>query len=389
MSGPAATEVSNTVTAPLRRTTSGIARSLRWAALLALSTFWLVPHASAYAAMPAPHRQAAQPGTVEQSWALTPTGADPTQPGSRSNLSYSLAPGASFDDSVTLWNYSDDPIEFDVYATDAYNTKAGEFTLLNAGETPRDVGAWMKVGTSKITVPGKTSAQIPISLAVPAEATPGDHVGGIVATSKTPAIDNGGNQVLLDRRVGTRIYLRVDGELDPKLEVERIDTTYHDALNPLNGSVDVTYTVRNTGNVRLSARQRVEVADLFGTAASRKLDDLPELLPGNAIVLHTRLNDVAATFRITSTVRLEPFSASDAVDPKELEAFSRSEGAWAIPWTLLAIVVFLLAAAWGLAWWRKRRAARPRGPATPSTVDGSGPPSTNGGSRARPPARVG
>ena len=308
--------------------------------------------------------QAAPAPPVEESWALTPTGSDPSQPGSRSNLSYTLAPGASIDDSVTLWNYSDNPVAFDVYATDAFNTKLGDFTLLNAGEQPRDVGSWAKVGTNKITVPGKTSVQIPLVLTVPADATPGDHTGGIVATSKTPAVDGAGNQVLLDRRVGTRVYLRVEGPLKPRLEIEQIDTSYHDSLNPLAGSVDVAYRVRNTGNVRLSARQKVAVNDLFGTAATRRLADLKELLPGNAVTVKTHLNDVAATVRISSEVTLRPVSATGAVDASTLRAFSRSNDAWAIPWTLLALVALLLLAAWTIAWWRRRRAARPSGPVT-------------------------
>ena len=335
---------------------------------------------------PVPTQAQPQPGTVEESWALTPTGNDPSQPGSRSNLSYSLAPGVSIDDSVTLWNYSDNPIAFDVYATDAYNTKAGDFTLLNTGEQPKDVGAWIKVGTSKITVPGKTSVQIPITMSLPADATPGDHTGGIVATSTTPGIDNAGNQVLLDRRVGTRIYLRVDGPLRPKLEVESIETDYSDALNPLAGSVDVTYRVRNTGNVRLSAHQRVDVDDLFGSAAGRRLRDLPELLPGNAVTVTTHLDDIAATVRITSDVTLKPFSPTGAVQPGEVRSFSRSESAWAIPWTLIVVVGILLATAWVIAWWRRRRAQRPQAPGSASG-NGQGP--TPSGSAPRPYARTG
>ena len=42
-----------------------------------------------------------------------------------------LAPGAAVQDSVTLWNYSDIPVDFDVYATDAFNTQAGGFDVLD------------------------------------------------------------------------------------------------------------------------------------------------------------------------------------------------------------------------------------------------------------------
>ena len=54
------------------------------------------------------------PGSFVESWALAPTGLDPSQPSSRPNITASLAPGATQQDSVSLWNYSDVPLTFHV-----------------------------------------------------------------------------------------------------------------------------------------------------------------------------------------------------------------------------------------------------------------------------------
>jgi hypothetical protein len=170
--------------------------------------------------------------------------------------------------------------------------------------------------------------------------------------------------VLLDRRVGTRLYLRVSGPVTPKLEVEQVETSYHGAANPLDGSVDVSYTVRNTGNVRLAAHQKVEVNDLFGTAATRRPTDLAEILPGNAVTFREHFTGVAATVRVSSDVTLTPYtSASDVEAPA---AFTRGDSGWAIPWALIALITVLLVAAWAVARWRRRQRSpeyRPR-PAT-------------------------
>ena len=329
---------------------------------------------------------AAQEQETINSWALTPTGTDPSQPGSRSNLSYSLAPGATLDDSVTLWNYGNVPLTFDVYATDAINNREGGFTLRAAGEASTDAGVWVKVGIGNITLPAETSVTIPVTVSVPADATPGDHTAGIVASSKTPANDGSGNQVLLDRRVGTRVYVRVAGPVNPQLEVTSVDTTYHGGLNPLDGTVDVEYRVRNTGNVRLGARQLVEVNDLFGTAASKRLPPIRELLPGNTAVVRASFTGVAATLRVSADVEIAPIAASNGTDVEPPAAFSRSASAWAIPWLLLLVVAVLVLAGW----WYARRRRRRQASSAPGVRRGPGStaPSSNGHGQVATP-RVG
>jgi len=302
-----------------------------------------------------------QSGEVTNSWALTPSGDDPSQPGERSNLSYTLAPGATIEDFVTLWNYGNVALTFDVYATDAVNNDAGSFTLLETAEAAKDVGSWVKLGLSNITLPASTSVRIPITLTVPSDATPGDHAAGIVASSLTPQSDDAGNQVLLDRRVGTRLYLRVPGPVSPQLEVESITTSYHSGLNPLEGTVDVEYRVRNSGNVRLGARQEVSVSDLFGTVGTRRPERIEELLPGQSAVVRESFDGVAATFRISTEVALTPTAPSGG-DVEAPAPFSREQGGWAIPWTLLGIVALLLLAAVLFARARRRRQVSARRP---------------------------
>jgi len=315
--------------------------------------------APAFGAAPAQEQPA--PATVN-SWALTPSGDDPTQPGARSNLSYTLAPGASLEDSVTLWNYSNVPLAFSLSAIDAVNGEGGDFTLVKDASESKDAGTWAKLGLDHITLPAATSVAIPLSLHVPADATPGDHTAGVIATSTTESRDAEHGQVLLERRVGTRLYVRVSGPVTPHLDVENIESAYHGSLNPLSGSLDVTYTVRNVGNVRLGARQTVEVNDLFGSVASEKPKAIAELLPGNTAKVTVHFDDVPATFRLSTDVSIQPFTptASDVAAPEKI---TRSASVWAVPWALLLLVAALALAAWGWARWRRRsQSAAPTGP---------------------------
>jgi len=308
------------------------------------------------------------PGEFVESWALSPAGDQAGEPSSRATLSYTVAPGGTIDDAVTLWNYSAVPIRFRLLATDAFNNKSGAFSLLRSDESPEDLGAWISVGTSAVRVPARTSVTIPITLRVPPDALPGDHAAAILAASETVGVDDRGNRIDLDRRTGPRVYLRVSGPVNPELVIEDMSSKYHGAFNPFDGGLDVTYTVRNPGNVRLGAKQTLVVKDVFGrTVETRKLDDLEELLPGNIVTFTEHMTGVPATFRVSATVQLEPFTPRGVTDepPSELSATTH---AWAIPWTLLLLLA-LAYVLWRLSRrWRDRRSTPPSSPSAPERI---------------------
>ena len=245
------------------RSTRAIAAAVALAALLCSS-----PAAAQTAPPPAP------PGQEVQSWALAPAGTsdDPDQPNNRPNLSYELDPGAVVEDAVTLYNYGNVPLNFEVYATDAFNNEEGEFDILPGDKAPDDVGSWITLPSRLITLQAGTQLTLPITVTVPDDAKPGDHVGGIVAASKAVGTGPDGAAVSVDRRTGTRVYLRVAGPVEPELAVEHVKTTYTPSLNPLGGTAEVTYTIRNRGNVRLAGTHQVEVSGPFGLFGHSKPD---------------------------------------------------------------------------------------------------------------------
>ena len=295
---------------------------------------------------------------VVNSWALAPTGADPSEPSSRVFFSYTIDPGATLNDSATLWNYSNVQLTFQIYPTDAYNNADGAFDLLPGDQKPVDVGSWITLPQSFITVQAQSKIDIPFTLTVPPDARPGDHAAAVLAANQVTGAGPDGKVVALDRRTGSRVYLRVAGPVTPALILENVHSVYHSALNPLSGSLDVTYTVRNTGNVRLGAHQHIDVNGPFGFGLKQRTPkDVPELLPGNAVTLHEHFTHVPAVIRVTAEIKLDPFGAADATDV-HVVAVTRGAHTWAIPWSLIALVVEL----W-LAWkvyvaYRRRRRER-------------------------------
>lgn len=277
-------------------------------------------------------------GDIVHSWTLVPAAAEnPERAGSyRPNLSYEAAPGATIDDAVTVFNYGTVPLTFAVFGTDAFNNPDGDFDLLPTAEEPTDVGSWVTVAQRNITVPAGALATLPITITVPADARPGDHVGAVLASAPVEGTGPDGKLVSFDRRTGTRLYVRVDGPLAPELAVTKVSTVYRPALNPAGGSAQVTYRIENRGNVRLGADHRASVSGPLGLAAKRATGEpVKELLPGEDVTFTTTIDGVLAGGVALTEVTVDPVPIGDL---SELESATGRSTTLALPLTVLALV---------------------------------------------------
>ncbi|MFE2171226.1 hypothetical protein ACFXB3_40110, partial [Streptomyces sp. NPDC059447] len=332
------------------------------AALLALVLALLPVTAAAHTARAA--TPATSPATAPATTPATAPGEDhkatfgvqpatPKEPDARANFSYGVTGGAGLRDQIAVWNYGDAPLDLAVYASDAVNTADGGFDLLPAGQAPKDAGSWIKMEKDKVTVPPKSNVIVPFTVTVPAGVTPGDHTAGIVAALAGGGQDAQGNKVRLDQRVGSRVYIRAAGTLTPKLSVEDVTASYEGTYSPFGkGSATITYTLRNTGNVRLGARQAVRINSPLGSSLTADgTKDLGDLLPGSSLKVTAKADGVAPLVRSSAVVSVQPVVARDGVDPK-LPSLTRSVSLWTVPWTLLALILLIIA---GGLWIRRRR----------------------------------
>jgi len=355
-------------------------------AALCTGPAWAAPQATPTA--PAASQQGTSPSADGTSSGNATFGIQPaTAKGvdNRDSFSYEATGGAIKTDYVAITNYSITPLTLHVYATDAYNTADGGFTVLPSTTKPTDIGLWITLAQTFITIPAKSTAIMPFTLHVPLNASPGDHTGGIIVSLTTMTHDTKGNQVAVESRVGTRIAVRVPGALRAQLAVSDVSADYHGTLNPFgDGSATVNYVVTNTGNVRLTGTQAVRLTSLFGgSEVSGPIADIKELLPGDSMRVTTQVNGVEPSFTATVRITVDPAAYPGDIDP----AFSSVEQTGtmiAIPWSLI-ILVLLLAGLLYLAW-RRYRLSRAEGAAG----GGGGPkPSSSGsGGPARPGAKT-
>lgn len=189
-------------------------------------------------------------------------------------------------------------------------------------------------------------------MTVPADATPGDHVGGLVAS-----VIEEGQQVSLDRRVATSIFARVSGELQPQLSITSYSASYEgDWWNPFGGTVRLRYTVTNPGNVALAANITTGVRTWLALPATGdRGGSIPVLLPGNTASYEFAVEGVGQWFYLNPGTTLNPFVESpDAAQQLPVSAVSRDTVVFAVPWTVLILAALVVGIVL-LGRWRRRR----------------------------------
>jgi hypothetical protein len=287
-------------------------------------------------------------------------------PDGRANFTFSATPGAIAFDHVAALNYSSTPLSLQIYATDALETANGGFGLLPATTKATGVGAWISglPGGAVVTVPPENGNHpglviIPFSVHVPATVTPGDHVGGIVASLQTTGTNSTGQKIVLDQRVGSRVYIRVAGQLQPSLTLTHQQASYSGTLNPVGtGTVQVKYVVTNTGNVDLAlSRQTVSVSGFIGPNSRVSLPRVTLLLPGASVAESAAIPGVWPTVVTQAHVTVQPeeVTSSDS-NSQPLAPVTSDSTVWAVPWSLLILIVLVVAAIVLLLRRRRRRA---------------------------------
>ncbi len=278
-------------------------------------------------------------------------------PDSRTHFTLQGAPGTSFIDNMLVTNLSKATVSFNVYGTDAYNTATGAFDLLPFDRKPVDIGSWIHFSTPLVTIAAGKSLAIPFTVVIPASATPGDHAGGVVVSLTTKTGQTGVN---LDSRVAVRVYLRVPGNLRPSLSVGNISAHFHGVGSPLgHGSVTMSYTVSNPGNIRLRSSAKITIKNAFGqTLGTYTPTDLPELLPGGSATFTASFKHIFPYGPLTASVALTPYPDPQQPIGQAVPKTQTSGYFWAIGWLLVILVILLLLILVGLWLLRRRRVLR-------------------------------
>ena len=283
-------------------------------------------------------------------WSVQPTTTPGEQP--RPFFEPLMAANSTYPDSVTVSNETSKPLTFNLYPADGLNTAGGGFSLRPRTEIQHGVGTWIHLAASQITVPALTAANIPFVIDAPADATPGYHVGGIVAESTTPSTLNKGSvHVGVLQAVGTRVYVRIIGRLLPGFSITSMSiNTKGSSTSPFGGSVTptVSFTVQNTGNVPLAAHATVSLSPLFGSGPKPVHIAIPQILPGSSSLFTVPFPSLTAYAYLSATTVL----TAHGIGP-----VTASTSTIIFPWALFLILLLVVAALIYAIIRRRRRAS--------------------------------
>ena len=275
-------------------------------------------------------------------------------------------------DHVAVLNQAASPVALSVYSADVVQADGGGLAARGRTDTDSDAGAWIHVDApGSVEVPAQTAETgygfviVPFSVTIPADAEPGDHLGGVIASLSTLGQgDENSPSINLEQRVAARVYITVAGDLVPGLQVDTVSAVRSGTDLLGRGSVRVTYTLRNSGNQRIAVQVGARVAGPFGlaprTAAPAAVD---ELLPGGVVEQSVEVPDAWPLLRDSVTVTARASAAPNGSDPGLQPVVART-GIWAVPWVLLGLLLLLvLLAVLGGARRRRMRLRRRTAPA--------------------------
>jgi hypothetical protein len=264
-------------------------------------------------------------------WSIYPT----TSPGTRAQVVFSpvLTPGGTVAASVTISNLSSSSLSFDLYSADAFNTPGGGLSLRRRVDPVEGMGAWIRLAHSAAAVPAHGSVAIPFVIAVPSSATPGDHVGGIVAeqTTGTPS-SKGSVPINVIQAVGVRVYGRVKGPLVRRLTVRPPTLSVNTSASGLflgTSGAAITIHVTNSGNVVLTPIAHLRVTSTFGSSFSRTFG-LGPLLPGESVTVRRNVS-IRSAGNLLAQVRVVADGAGSTAQTSQ----------WILPWGALVLMVLV------------------------------------------------
>lgn len=188
--------------------------------------------------------------------AATPNGenitASPTQ------ISADLQPGATIKGASTIINDGDQAYSFKAYAAPYKVTGENYDQSFNKAAGATDASDWIHVDARIMHLEPHQSMSVPYTITVPTGTGGGGYYGTIFYETLPKQV--AGSGVATTRRVGSVVYMRVDGEIIERGSIESFIVGFFQAGAP----VPVDLRLRNDGNVHYSADITQRIVDVFG-----------------------------------------------------------------------------------------------------------------------------
>jgi Bacterial protein of unknown function (DUF916) len=274
---------------------------------------------------------------VSVAWpAATEGAAGPTfalKPASPAKLGYFVLqgrPGATIRGEVQVINVGSVAGRTKIYAVDATTGETSGVVYRSRQEPRQGVGEWTRLGTGTIQLAPGQSRVVPFSVRVPGGASPGQHLGGIVAQRSTSSASGGSAgqgghgtfKVKIQALSVIALQVNLPGPRRVKMALSGIE------VGSQPGHQSLLLGIGNRGNLLLKGRGSLKVVDGNGhlvKSQSFNLDtfvpkthvDFPVYIRGKALRPGRYRGTVTISYRGRRLTRTFPFAISKA-DTKQV-----------------------------------------------------------------------
>jgi hypothetical protein len=225
------------------------------------------------------------------------------------------------------------------------NTESNPYSIIN----------WISP-MPQLNLISKQLETLPVTINVPADASPGGHYGVVRFTGVPPELE--GTGVSLSASLGSLILVRVSGDIKDELSM----SDFFISQNKKPGSffeqapLTISEKIKNTGNVHEQPSGLVTITDMFGkklaTLGVNATAPQGNVLPGSTRQFDQNLNNEAIGNKIMFGLYTANVSIKYGPDNKE---FTKTISFWVIPYRIIsAIVIAIVLVITGLVFGIKR-----------------------------------
>ncbi len=172
---------------------------------------------------------------------------------------YELKAGEAHDDKLRVVNDGQLAYDFTLYSRPYSVNDESYVPDFTADAQNADAYKWVRFQATSFRLEPGAFIEVPYTIRVPANATPGGHYGVIFAETQ-PGSDVGGQSVVRKKRVGSIIYATVDGDVSLSGKSLGTSIPFFQTKTPLQ----ISERVSNSGNTDFLVKANVVVSDLFG-----------------------------------------------------------------------------------------------------------------------------
>lgn len=229
---------------------------------------------------------------------------------------YDAELGQVIHDEVLVTNTGDAPGTARLYALDGMTGPTGGIVFPDADAPRSQVGAWVQLDETEVTLGPGESRTVGFTVTVPRELRAGHHVGGIAAQGTAVNEGSGQFQVNVQTRVVTAVQVNLPGPAVEHVTIDGVTPSVQGSKQTL------VLGLRNDGNQMVKPQGTVTIADGEG----RELHSIP-------LQVHTFLPDTAIEYPLM--IPGEALAAGDYRVVVDLQygaqGAARYEGAFTIP----------------------------------------------------------